>query len=75
MLLAISKNNDDIPKVEGRVQQMAEIQPTVNAYGICVLTCSIWLHELAIELSIVVSEIGEQWSPNTAPAKTQDVVL
>jgi len=30
-----------------------------------------WSAAEAIELRIVVSEIGEQWSPNAAPAKTE----
>ena len=30
-----------------------------------------WLHAAPVEDKIVVSEIGEIWSPNTAPAKIE----
>ena len=33
------------------------------------------LHELANELKMVVSEMGEQWSPRTDPASTHEVTL
>ena len=52
--------NEDIPYAAGRVPTRIEIVPTVRAYGSCVRTCSMWLHELARELRIVVSDIGEQ---------------
>ena len=42
----------------------------INAYGNCVRTWSIWLLLAPVDERIVVSEIGEQWSPNTAPANT-----
>ena len=48
--------------------------PTNTAYHIWVLTCSIWSHPAPVEESIVVSEIGEQWSPNIAPVNTADVL-
>ena len=40
------------------------------AYGNWVLTWSIWSQADAIEETMVVSEIGEQWSPKTLPLKT-----
>ncbi len=63
------------PKEAGKMPNTKETMPTVKAYGICVFTCWMWLHELAIELRMVVSEIGEQWSPNTAPASTEATTL
>jgi len=48
----------------------AEIAADINAYGNCVITWSIWLDPAPVDERIVVSEIGEQWSPKTAPAKT-----
>ena len=51
---------------------MIEIKALINAYGNCVLTWSIWLEPAAIEEIIVVSEIGEQWSPKIPPPKTDD---
>ena len=40
------------------------------AYGICVRTCSICGQPVAVDDNIVVSEIGEQWSPQIAPSST-----
>jgi hypothetical protein len=34
-----------------------------------------WLHWAPAELMIVVSEIGEQWSPQTAPAMQADTQM
>ena len=34
-----------------------------------------WLQPVAKELKMVVSEMGEQWSPKTEPDKTQAVVF
>ena len=48
----------------------ADTPAAINAYGSCVNTWSIWCDPAPVELRIVVSEIGEQWSPNTAPAST-----
>ena len=64
-----------IPKAAGIIPNKIATAPTVNAYGICVRTWLIWLQELANELKIVVSEMGEQWSPKTAPANTQATTL
>ena len=48
---------------------------TVIAYGSCVCTCSTWLHCAPADAMIVVSEIGEQWSPQTAPARQADIPI
>lgn len=48
-----------------------EMAAAVRAYGNCVNTWSMWLHPAPVDERIVVSEIGEQWSPNTAPANTE----
>ena len=45
-----------------------------SAYGACVLTWSTWSAADAIEDITVVSEMGEQWSPKTAPARTDPSV-
>ena len=34
-----------------------------------------WLHSAPAEDIIVVSEIGEQWSPQTAPARHADIPM
>ena len=60
----------DTPYPMGRVPNKIVTAPTVSAYGIWVRTWEMWLQAQDCELSIVVSEIGEQWSPNTAPANT-----
>lgn len=44
--------------------------PINKEYHIWVLTCSIWLQPAPIEDNIVVSDIGEQWSPKIAPVST-----
>lgn len=46
------------------------LNPAVKANGICVLTWSIWSLEEPAEDNIVVSEIGEQWSPKIPPLNT-----
>ena len=52
----------------------ADVVAQVSAYGACVFTWSTWSDAAAIEERTVVSEIGEQWSPNTAPARTDPSV-
>ena len=52
-----------------------EIAATVMAYGNCVDTWLMWLHCAPAEAMIVVSEIGEQWSPQTAPARQADIPI
>ena len=49
------------------IYPITETPATVQAYGICVDTWSIWLHLAPVEDNIIVSDIGEQWSPNTEP--------
>ena len=44
--------------------------PQTTAYGNCVLTWSIWSAADPVDASIVVSDNGEQWSPNTPPPAT-----
>ena len=58
------------PNPAGIYPNSIVIAATNNAYHICVLTWSIWLHPAPIDESIVVSDIGEQWSPNIAPVNT-----
>ena len=36
---------------------------------------STWLHSAPAEAIIVVSEMGEQWSPQTAPARQADIPM
>ena len=56
--------------VKPAIRYPTKQQPaTTNVYGICEDTCSIWLQPAPVEDKIVVSEIGEQWSPNTEPAR------
>ena len=38
-----------------------------QAYSICVYTCSKWCDPVQAADIIVVSDIGETWSPDTAP--------
>jgi len=45
------------------VQQMAASRAATVAWGICVRTWSIRSQPQHMELSTVVSEIGEHWSP------------
>lgn len=44
------------------------------AYGSCVRTWSMWSVAEAMEEIMVVSEMGEQWSPNTPPPKTAAII-
>ncbi len=45
------------------VQQTAARRAAIEAWGIWVLTWSMRSHPVHIELSTVVSEMGEHWSP------------
>ena len=49
------------------------ILATVNAYGTCVFICVTWSQSEEIELTIVVSEIGEQWLPKTDPVIIEEI--
>ena len=51
------------------VRNTAAHEPARNAYGSCVFTWSIVLTRHDAADSTVVSEIGEQWSPQTAPPR------
>lgn len=42
---------------------IAQTAPTVHAYGIWVSKWSIWSQAAPMDARMVVSEIGEQWSP------------
>jgi hypothetical protein len=43
-------------------------QPALTVIeGSCVSTWLMWLHMAPVEDMMVLSEIGEQWSPQTAP--------
>lgn len=46
-----------------------EAEATVKEYGIWVETWEMWSQPEPAEDKIVVSEIGEQWSPKTEPEK------
>lgn len=48
---------------------------TVIAYGSRVDTWFTWLHCAPADAMIVVSEIGEQWSPQTAPAIQAEIEM
>ena len=48
---------------------------TVTAYGNCVDTWFTWLLCAPADAMIVVSEIGEQWSPQTAPAIQAEIEI
>jgi hypothetical protein len=48
------------PRALGMYPKINAITATVRLYGSCVRTCRINSQELAVELIIVVSEIGEQ---------------
>ena len=58
-----------------RMNMTKEIPATVMAYGICVETWLMWLHAAPAEDMMVVSEMGEQWSPQTAPARHADILM
>ena len=62
------------PKPAGKVPINSATAPETNAYGICVRTWSISSHPEAMDVRIVVSDIGEQWSAQTAPVRTQAIV-
>ena len=63
------------PIAVGKTPSNKAVPPTIKAYGICVLTCCRWLQLEASELMMVVSDIGEQWSPMTEPANTDATTL
>ena len=52
-----------------------ETTATVMAYGIWVVTWLMCKHWAPAEDMIVVSEIGEQWSPQTAPAIQAEIEM
>lgn len=62
------------PNAAKKLQVMLTI-PTIKAYGSCVRTWSIWLQPDASELNMVVSDMGEQWSPRTEALSTTAITL
>ena len=52
-----------------------EIPATVKAYGSCVETWLMWSDCAPADAIMVVSEIGEQWSPQTAPAIQAEIAM
>lgn len=71
---------------ESRVMKILVVNPaTTNpakehsaasmAYGIWVVTWSIWLYRAAVDDNMVVSDIGEQWSPNMESAKVAERLI
>ena len=68
----IKHNHHGTPKPIGINPKVILTPPTTNAYGIWDFTWLIWSQPEAIEDKIVVSDIGEQWSPQTEPHKTAD---
>ena len=63
----------DTPNPTGIEQHSKDMRPDTIAYGNCVRTCSAWSHPVPTLDSTVVSEIGEQWSPQVAPLRTAAV--
>ena len=61
------------PKPSGKKPTIKAISPAIMAKGSCVRTWSSGATPEAIEATIVVSENGLQWSPNTAPLKTAPI--
>lgn len=51
------------------------IEATKRAYGNLVEMWLIILHLVPVAAMMVVSEIGETWSPKTDPAKTEAIVI
>ena len=52
-----------------------ETPATSIAYGSCVETWLMWFDCAPAEAMIVVSEMGEQWSPQTAPAMQAEMAM
>ena len=61
------------PKPSGKKPTTRAMSPAIMAKGSCVRTWSSGSTPEAIEATIVVSENGLQWSPNTAPLKTAPI--
>jgi hypothetical protein len=53
----------------------ADTPAQLSAYGSWVDTWFRWLHWAPAEDMIVVSDMGEQWSPQTAPAMQADIAM
>lgn len=59
------------PKATYKIHAMV---PMNSVYGSCVPICSMGLHPMVEHVRNVVSEIGEDWSPNVAPPHMADAV-
>ena len=66
--IAIGRTISQFGMIPAMIYATNETAATVIAYGSCVLTWLIWSQSAPADAMIVVSEIGEQWSPQTAPA-------
>ena len=62
------------PNPAGRVPNSMLTAPALNAYGNWVATWAAWSQPVPVLERTVVSEMGEQWSPQVAPDKTAALV-
>ena len=62
-------------KIPPVIKPANEHVATKSAYGICVATCSKCGQAAPVEDKIVVSEIGDAWSPKTAPPRTAEIQI
>ncbi len=71
------RNSDRVPKASDSSALLVnpatrkvrnDTDATVKAYGNWVVTWSRWSHCAPADDMMVVSDMGEQWSPQTAPA-------
>ena len=62
-------------KIPPNIKPINAHAATKTAYGICVATCSRCGQLAPVDDKIVVSEIGEAWSPNTAPPITAEQTI
>lgn len=57
------------------INENVDIIATVIPYGSWVLTWSTWTHPAPADDIIVVSDIGEIWSPQTAPERQAEIPI
>ena len=69
----IKHNHQGTPNPLGILQKIILTPPTKKAYGNCVFTWLRWSQPEARDDNIVVSDIGEQWSPHTDPHNTEEI--
>lgn len=61
----------DYKEVKPRIKYpMTASAPQISEYGSWVFTWSMWSAPAPVDAKIVVSDSGEQWSPNTPPPAT-----